>query len=60
MHPAILLADLAVHPLSAAFGLDETPPGYRWLALHENGVIETGVARLANYSATLDRRSGGY
>ena len=47
-------------PLSAAFGLDETPPGYRWLALHENGVIETGVARLANYSATLDRRSGGY
>jgi 3',5'-cyclic-AMP phosphodiesterase len=47
-------------PRSPGFALDEAAPGYRWLALHDNGVIETGVARLANYSATLDRRSGGY
>ena len=47
-------------PQSAGFALDEAPPGYRWLELHANGVIETGIARLANYTATLDRRSGGY
>ena len=47
-------------PQSADFTLDEAAPGYRWLELHANGAIETGVARLANYTATLDRRSGGY
>lgn len=47
-------------PRSEGFALDEAPPGYRWLALHANGMIETGVARLENYTATLDRRSGGY
>jgi Icc protein len=47
-------------PQSAGFALDEAAPGYRWLELHDSGVIETGVVRLENYSATLDRNSGGY
>lgn len=47
-------------PQSAGFALDDAAPGYRWLVLHDSGAIETGVARLTNYSATLDRRSGGY
>ncbi len=47
-------------PQSVGFALDEAAPGYRWLDLRECGAIETGVARLVNYSATLDRHSGGY
>ncbi len=47
-------------PQSSGFALDEAPPGYRWLSLHDNGTIDTGVERLANYTATLDRQSGGY
>ncbi len=47
-------------PQSKGFALDEAPPGYRWLELHDSGAIETGVERLANYTATLDRNSGGY
>jgi Icc protein len=27
--------------------VDNLPPGYRWLRLHDNGSIETGVTRLA-------------
>lgn len=29
------------------FGLDDKPPGYRWLELHEDGGIRTGVEWLA-------------
>jgi Icc protein len=27
--------------------VDDLPPGYRWLRLHDNGTIETGITRLA-------------
>ncbi len=47
-------------PQSNAFALDEAAPGYRWLVLHGNGGVATGVARLANFSAALDRQSAGY
>ncbi len=47
-------------PQSTEFALDEAAPGYRWLNLHDSGQIDTGVARLTNFSATLDRHSAGY
>ena len=47
-------------PGSADFALDETPPGYRWLQLHANGRIDTGVVRLAEMPVGLDRASAGY
>lgn len=47
-------------PQSTGFALDDAAPGYRWLNLHDSGRIDTGVARLANFSAVLDRQSGGY
>ena len=30
-------------PASEFFALDDNPPGYRWLELHPNGSIQTGV-----------------
>lgn len=47
-------------PGSTDFALDETPPGYRWLQLHPDGRIDTGVERLAAMPAGLDRASAGY
>lgn len=32
-------------PNRDAFALDERPPGYRWLRLHPDGELETGVER---------------
>lgn len=34
-------------PHSREFRLDELPPGYRWINLHENGEIATGVEYLS-------------
>ncbi|MHB8745722.1 MAG: 3',5'-cyclic-AMP phosphodiesterase [Gammaproteobacteria bacterium] len=47
-------------PQSSAFALDEAAPGYRWLVLHGDGGIATDIARLANFTAPLDRQSAGY
>lgn len=33
-------------PLAARFALDDQPPGYRWLRLHRDGRLETGVVRV--------------
>jgi Icc protein len=47
-------------PGSRDFAVDPTPPGYRWLELHADGRIETGVERLAELPPGLDKDSGGY
>jgi Icc protein len=47
-------------PKKIGFGVDGTPPGYRWLALLPNGEIKTGVERLAQMPGQIDLASGGY
>ena len=47
-------------PRQEAFGLDEVPPGYRWLRLYDDGAIQTGVVRLDALPADLDLRCEGY
>ncbi|MFZ3191970.1 MAG: 3',5'-cyclic-AMP phosphodiesterase [Moraxellaceae bacterium] len=47
-------------PLSREFALDRVPPGYRWLRLHANGQLETGVHRLAKIPNGVDFLSLGY
>ena len=47
-------------PGSQAFGLDPRPPGYRWLQLHDDGAIETGVRRLAALPPGFDPDAPGY
>jgi Icc protein len=47
-------------PRSAGFKADDLPPGYRWLELHADGRIETGVSRVWNVAFTVELDSGGY
>lgn len=47
-------------PLSREFALDRIPPGYRWLTLHANGKMDTGVNRLAQIPNGVDFLSLGY
>lgn len=47
-------------PGSAGFKADAAAPGYRWLDLHQDGAIDTGVSRVRGVSFTVDLESGGY
>ena len=47
-------------PGSEDFAVDSRAPGYRWLTLHENGRIESGVQRLAQVPGSVDLASAGY
>jgi len=47
-------------PGSAGFRADDKAPGYRWLDLHEDGRIETGVSRVTDVTFTVDLESSGY
>ncbi|TLP61710.1 MULTISPECIES: 3',5'-cyclic-AMP phosphodiesterase [Pseudomonas] len=47
-------------PGSEDFKVSEEQPGYRWLRLHEDGQIETGVERARDFVVTLDFDSPGY
>jgi Icc protein len=47
-------------PHSRDFALDPLPQGYRWLELHPDGHVETGVERLVAVPSGLDLASGGY
>jgi Icc protein len=47
-------------PGSKQFALDHRMPGYRWLNLHSNGNIETGVVRLQGQLNELELDSSGY
>ena len=47
-------------PGSKGFRADDQPPGYRWLDLHDNGHIATGVSRVTDVTFYVDLESGGY
>ena len=47
-------------PETDNFGLDNEPPGCRWLALLPNGEIRTCVTRLSNMPTGVDFNSSGY
>jgi len=47
-------------PHSSEFKIDDSPPGYRRLALHGDGRIETDVPRVWDVTFKVDLDSGGY
>jgi Icc protein len=47
-------------PNKHGFGVDSTPPGYRWLVLQPDGQIQTGVARLDSLPGQVNLASAGY
>jgi Icc protein len=47
-------------PKSDAFKADDQPPGYRWMDLHGDGRIETGVSRVWDVKFNVELDSGGY
>lgn len=42
------------------FKVDDEAPGYRWLNLHPDGTIDTGVSRVRNITFSVELNSGGY
>jgi Icc protein len=47
-------------PGSKDFALDTLPPGYRWLELHDDGLLETGIERTDGYPDPLSLSMDGY
>ncbi len=47
-------------PDSEDFQLDTLAPGYRWLRLHDNGTLETGVSRIDAERFKVDLNGSGY
>ena len=47
-------------PNCEEFKVDDKAPGYRWLELLPDGVIETGVSRVETVHFSVDLNSGGY
>ncbi len=47
-------------PGSEDFQVSEQAPGYRWLRLHADGRLETGVERVQGFVFTVDYGSNGY
>lgn len=47
-------------PGSQDFAIDAQTPGFRWLELHEDGRIDTGIRRLDAYPNPIDLGNGGY
>jgi len=47
-------------PDSEDFALDTRTPGFRWLELHDDGHIDTGVERIASYPDPLVVHNCGY
>ncbi|PCJ43422.1 MAG: 3',5'-cyclic-AMP phosphodiesterase [SAR86 cluster bacterium] len=48
------------HPEHDYFSLDKENPGYRWLSLHGDGTVGTGVRRVVGKKYKLDLSSKGY
>lgn len=48
------------HPEHDYFSLDKENPGYRWLSLHGDGTLGTGVRRVVGKKYKLDISSKGY
>jgi Icc protein len=63
-HDTLLLATpstcVQFMPAAESFALDPLPPGYRWLTLHPDGAIDTGIERIGAYPDPLEQRSHGY
>ncbi len=47
-------------PRQNKFGIDNQPPGMRWLELMPTGIIRSGIQRLSQIPVELDLRSVGY
>jgi Icc protein len=47
-------------PGSEDFNVSEQAPGYRWLRLHADGRLETGVERVEGFAFQVDYGSDGY
>jgi len=47
-------------PNQDKFGIDEQPPGYRWLTLLPDGTIQSGIKRLESIPGKVDLESRGY
>ncbi|ACO80471.1 cyclic 3,5-nucleotide monophosphate metallophosphodiesterase [Azotobacter vinelandii CA] len=47
-------------PGSADFSVSDQAPGYRWLRLHADGRLDTGVSRLTGYRFRIDYATDGY
>lgn len=47
-------------PGSHVFALDERTPGFRWLELHPDGRIDTGIERIAAYPNASEAGARGY
>ncbi|SFR85534.1 Icc protein [Marinobacter daqiaonensis] len=45
---------------STEFSVEALSPGFRWLALNDNGSIDTGVVRASDFAYDLDTNSNGY
>jgi len=42
------------------FGLENLPQGYRWVNLHDDGRLETGIKRVAKYVGVFEEKARGY
>lgn len=47
-------------PGSEEFQVDTEAPGYRWLRLRDDGVLETGVSRVTGIDFEVDYSVKGY
>jgi Icc protein len=47
-------------PGSSQFAVDVRPPGYRWLELHPDGEIRTGIERIGEIPDSIDLAANGY
>jgi Icc protein len=47
-------------PGSEEFQVDKEAPGYRWLRLHADGSLETGVSRVTGIAFEVDYSVKGY
>lgn len=47
-------------PGSEKFAIDPRTPGFRWLELHPDGRIHTGVERIDHYPDPIDLTTNGY
>jgi len=45
---------------SVDFALSDHPPGYRWLDLHSDGSLQTGVEFLTDFAQRCDKNCVGY
>jgi Icc protein len=47
-------------PGSERFRVSAQPPGYRWLRLHDDGRLDTGVSRISPLEISVDCDVSGY